>query len=57
MEIKYNSNIFYKLNILLILKFKKKQPKRSDYNDFLKFICQSKSRKNIQLPRFSSLVI
>ena len=33
----------------------KSPPKRHDCNDFLKFVCQPKSRKSIQLPWFSSL--
>ena len=48
-------HIFYELNVLPISKLTNHHLNATTATTFLKFVCQPKSRKSIQLPRLSSL--
>ena len=56
-KLKQNTAQTHVLRMKRVTNFKthKSPPKRHERNDFLKFVCQPKSRKSIHLPRLSSL--
>ena len=58
-KLKQSTTQTHALRIKRVTNFKPhtSPPKRRDCNDFLKFVCQPKSRKSKQLPRLSSLKV